>query len=148
VSPVTQIPAALGPFAGKAVTAVAATDIFTSTAHGLLAGDSVQFSALTGGAGITPGQTYYVIAANLAANTFQVSATLGGAALDVTVDLTAGTVTQILNWGNLKRLLTNEQLSYLAKYFQTISPVAGITDGTIVDNVVVRQFYQSGNLPA
>lgn len=77
---------------GKAVTGVAATDIFTSTAHGYLAGEEVKFSSLTGGAGIVAGTSYFVIAANLAANTFQVSATPGGAALNFTTDLTAGTV--------------------------------------------------------
>lgn len=78
---------------GKAVTGVAATDIFTSASHGYLAGQPVVFSGLTGGAGIGVGR-YYVIAANLATNTFQVSATPGGAALNFTTDLTVGTVTR------------------------------------------------------
>lgn len=141
-------PTGLGPFAGKSVTAVAATDIFTATAHGLKAGDSVQFSGLTGGAGINPAVIYYVIAANLAANTFQVSATLGGTALDVTTDLTVGTVTQILNYGNLRTLFTTEQMGYLAKYMNTVAPASGLSDGTIVDNSVVRSYYQMGALPA
>jgi hypothetical protein len=141
-------PAALGPFVGKAVTAVAATDIFTSTAHGFQAGDSVVFSALTGGAGISTSVVYYVIATNLAANTFSVSATLGGTALDVTTDLSAGTVTQILNYGNLRRLFTADQMGYLAKYVNSVAPAGGISDGTIVDNAVVRNFYQNGQLPA
>ena len=75
-----------------AVTAVAATDLFTRTAHGLEVGNPVRFTGLTGGAGITPGKTYYVIASGLTANDFRVSATLGGATIDVTTDLTAGTV--------------------------------------------------------
>jgi hypothetical protein len=141
-------PAALGPFVGKAVTAVATTDIFTSTAHGFQAGDSVVFSTLTGGAGINPGTVYYVIATNLAANTFSVSATLGGTALDVTTDLSAGTVIQILNYGNLRRLFTADQMGYLAKYVNSVAPAGGISDGTIVDNAVVRNFYQNGQLPA
>lgn len=66
--------------------------IDTASAHGFAAGDLVVFSALTGGAGLTVGQAYYVIAANLAANTFQVSATPGGAAVNFTTDITAGTV--------------------------------------------------------
>jgi hypothetical protein len=78
--------------AAKAVTGVAATDIFTSAAHGYAAGDRVVFTALTGGAGLVTKQAYYVIAANLAANTFQVSATPGGAAVDFTTDVTAGSV--------------------------------------------------------
>jgi hypothetical protein len=78
--------------ASLAVTGVAATDIFTSTAHGYVAGDRVVFTALTGGAGLVTKQAYYVIAANLAANTFQVSATPGGTAVDFTTDVSAGTV--------------------------------------------------------
>jgi hypothetical protein len=78
--------------AALAVTGVAATDIFTSAAHGYAAGDRVIFTALTGGAGLSTNRDYYVIAANLAANTFQVSATPGGASVDFTTDVTAGTV--------------------------------------------------------
>jgi len=50
------------------------------------------FTALTGGTGLTVGRVYYVIAANLAATTFQVSATVGGAAIDFSANITAGTV--------------------------------------------------------
>jgi hypothetical protein len=82
------------PAVSKAVTGAAATDIFTSTAHGFVAGNEVRFSALTGGAGIVAGTSYFVIAANLTANTFQVSLTPGGATVDVTSNLTAGTVTR------------------------------------------------------
>ena len=75
-----------------AVTGVAATDIFTSAAHGYVAGDRVVFTSLTGGAGLSTNRDYYVIAANLAANTFQVSATVGGAPVDFTTDVSAGAV--------------------------------------------------------
>lgn len=75
-----------------AVTGTAATDLFARTAHGLQAGDAVRFTGLTGGTGITAGKTYYVIATGLTANAFAVSATLGGASIDFSADLTAGTV--------------------------------------------------------
>ena len=74
-------------------TAAAADDIFhTATAHGYSAGDRVVVTSLTGGAGAVTMQEYFVIAANLAAQTFQVSATAGGAAINLTTDVTAGTV--------------------------------------------------------
>lgn len=82
------------PTGGGATTAVAATDLFTRTAHGFEAGQAVRFTGLTGGAGITPGKTYYVIASGLTANDYRVSATLGGSTIDVTSDLTAGTVSR------------------------------------------------------
>lgn len=74
----------------RAVTAAAATDLFTATAHGFTAGQSVAFGPLTGGAGIVANVVYY--ARDITANTFKVSATNGGVAIDITSDLTTGTV--------------------------------------------------------
>lgn len=82
------------PNGAGAVTAVAATDLFTKTGHGFDVGQALRFTALTGGTGITAGKTYYVIASGLTANDFKVSATPGGATIDVTADLTAGTVSR------------------------------------------------------
>jgi hypothetical protein len=79
-------------------TSAAADDkIDTAAAHGFVAGDRVVFTALTGGAGLVTNQEYFVIAANLAASTFQVSETLGGAAVDFTTDITAGSVQKNAN---------------------------------------------------
>jgi microcystin-dependent protein len=63
--------------------AVATPAVVTWTAHGLGAGDPVVFR--TSGAlptGLTAGTVYYVIAAGLAANSFEVSTTPGGAAIN------------------------------------------------------------------
>lgn len=74
-------------------TSAAADDIIdTATAHGFAANDIVVFGALTGGTGLSIDTPYYVIAANLASTTFQVSATQGGAAINFTTDITAGSV--------------------------------------------------------
>jgi hypothetical protein len=74
-------------------TSAAADDIIdTATAHGYVAGDKVVFTSLTGGAGLTANQVYYVIAGSLGAQTFKVSATPGGSAVNFTTDITAGTV--------------------------------------------------------
>lgn len=70
-------------------TGVAATDIFTLAGHTLSVGDSIVFTSLTGGTGLALATTYYVIAANLTASTFQLSLTKGGAAVDFSVDLSA-----------------------------------------------------------
>jgi microcystin-dependent protein len=70
---------------------VALTDTFTSTAHGLVAGDALIFTTLLGGIGLsTNGPIYYVIASGLTANAFKLSLTAGGAAVDFTSDVTAG----------------------------------------------------------
>lgn len=62
---------------------IATPGLFTWTAHGLVAGSVLIFT--TSGAlptGLTAGTPYYVIAAGLTANDFEVSATLGGAAVN------------------------------------------------------------------
>jgi hypothetical protein len=77
---------------GVALATSAAVDdiIDTATAHGFTAGQRVMFESITGGAGLTALTAYFVIAANLAATTLQVSLTAGGAAIDFTTDITAG----------------------------------------------------------
>jgi hypothetical protein len=67
-------------------TAVTANTIY-SEAHGLVAGNSVLFwDTHNAGlpAGISEDTEYFVIATGLTADAFQVSATLGGAAIDIT----------------------------------------------------------------
>jgi hypothetical protein len=78
--------------AAAAVTGAAAgaTDIITATAHGLTAGDTVRFASVGTATPLTTTDVYYVIATNLAANTFSVSLTKGGSIVNITVD---GTVT-------------------------------------------------------
>lgn len=71
------------PARGTFTVTIASPGVFTFTGHGLGAGDKVTFS--TTGAlptGLTAGTTYFVIATGLTANTFQVSATEGGSAVN------------------------------------------------------------------
>lgn len=63
---------------------VATSDLFTSTAHGLTAGQVIYLTSLTGGAGLATLTAYYVIASGLTADAFKVSTTSGGAAVNVT----------------------------------------------------------------
>jgi hypothetical protein len=77
-------------------TSAAADDIIdTATAHGYVAGDQIRFAGLTGGTGVTAGQTYYVVSTSLAAQTFRFSDTKGGAPINFTTDITAGTVQKL-----------------------------------------------------
>jgi phage head maturation protease len=80
-------------------TSAAADDIIDATSHGLSIGDAVVFTALTGGTGLTAGRVYWVIATSYGANTFRVSATPGGAGVDFTADITAGTVAKVTDTG-------------------------------------------------
>lgn len=72
------------------VTAVAATDVLTATAHGFVLNTPVVFAGMTGGAPLVAGTTYY--ARDITANTFKLAATAGGAAINITTDMTGGTV--------------------------------------------------------
>jgi hypothetical protein len=67
-----------------AVTFTAATDLVTRTAHGYTNGMIVSFSEITSTTGIGTQINYYVV--NATANTFQVSLTSGGSAIDLVTD--------------------------------------------------------------
>lgn len=67
--------------------------ITTSAAHGLAVNDRVWFPSLTGGSGITAAEgTWYYVKSVPSTTTFTLSATLGGATLDFTTAITAGSV--------------------------------------------------------
>lgn len=88
------IPATTEPsFTGATISA--ATNLVTKTAHGLVAGDRIYFTALTGGTGLSLNKDYFVLASGLTANAFKVSATSGGAEVDITVDYSAATYSKV-----------------------------------------------------
>ena len=64
---------------------VATPAVVTKVAHGFVAGDLVSFSTTGTLTGPTVNTTFYVSATGLTANTFQFSATLGGASVACTV---------------------------------------------------------------
>jgi hypothetical protein len=91
--------------ATKAITGVTSTDIISAAAHGYAAGDLVIFEGITGGSNIKAGDAgnaneladaYFVSATNLAAGTFSVTRTPGGAVEDLGSDITAGNVRRIV----------------------------------------------------
>lgn len=59
--------------------------VITGSNHGFVAGDLVSFSTTGTLTGPTVNTTFYVISTGLTANNFQISATLGGAAVGCTV---------------------------------------------------------------
>ncbi len=77
----------------RTVTGVASTDVLTSTAHGYVLDDPVLFAGLVGGAPLVNATTYF--ARDITTNTFKVSLTVGGAAINITTDITAGTVVSL-----------------------------------------------------
>ncbi len=83
----------LCPFAVFTVT-IASPAVFTTTAHGLVAGDKIRITT-TGSlpTGLATGTDYYVIAAGLSANDFRVSTSRGGAAVN-----TSGSQSGVHTW--------------------------------------------------
>jgi hypothetical protein len=75
------------------VTGDAATDVITATGHIYTANQTVIFSAITGGTGLSANTVYFV--RNPSGNTFQLSTTSGGAAINFTTNITAGSVIAI-----------------------------------------------------
>jgi len=85
----------LSTWTGTVTISNATPAVVTWTSHPLVAGDKVVFT--TTGAlptGLTVGQTYYVISTGLGANSFQVSATPGGTAINTS---SAGSGTHTIN---------------------------------------------------
>ncbi len=66
------------------LTITAATDRVTHTAHGFVDNTPIFLTSLTGGAGLTNNTVYYVRAST--ANDYQLSATTGGAVINITTD--------------------------------------------------------------
>lgn len=60
------------------------TDTITSPAHGFTNGDKIQFYAGTMPGGLSENVTYFIV--NATTDTFQVSATAGGSAINITSD--------------------------------------------------------------
>jgi hypothetical protein len=75
------------------VTGDAATDVITATGHIYTANQTVIFSAITGGAGLAANTVYFV--RDISGSTFKLAATSGGAAINFTTNITAGTVIAI-----------------------------------------------------
>ena len=87
----TNATTALNP--ATSVTGVSSTGVFTATSHGFQIGDRVQFTAITGGAGLTLQAIYIVASTSFASNTFTLN-DLTGASTTFSSNLTAGTISR------------------------------------------------------
>jgi hypothetical protein len=100
---------------GSSLTGSSSDDVIAATAHGLANGDKVMFTAITAGTGITLNISYYVITA--ATNTFQISNTLGGAAVTF-ADFTGATIYEVFD-------VTTDGINGL---LQTVYDAGGISE--------------------
>jgi microcystin-dependent protein len=75
----------LAPTIGTCTISIASPGVVTKASHGLNIGDAIYFSTTgTLPTGLSPNTIYYIISAGFGANSFQVSATRGGAAINTT----------------------------------------------------------------
>jgi hypothetical protein len=84
--PSTNVSAMSGSFVS--VTATASTDVINETSTPLANGDKIQLRGTGGLAGLDDDTVYYVV--NKTTNTFKVALTSGGAAIDITADISSG----------------------------------------------------------
>lgn len=80
----------------NSITGTDATNIINDAGHTFVNNTPVVFSSLTGGAGLTTNTPYFVINA-VAGVSYQLSLTSGGAAINFTSDISAGTIGRA--WG-------------------------------------------------
>lgn len=85
---VTDVFLSGSPTAYTSVTGVASTDTLTITGATLADGMAITLTSLTGGAGFTTGVGYYAVSSSGA--TCKLATTPGGAAIDFTTNITAG----------------------------------------------------------
>ncbi|MFD1940539.1 DUF5309 family protein [Nonomuraea mangrovi] len=117
---------------GTSVTgATSATDIITSTGHGLVDGDKIVFTAVGAATGIIPGRLYYVD--QLDANTFKVSSSSGGAAI------TLGTATGIAFTKSWATVLTTDHLNDLVQLGYDNGGFSEQTTATFLVNSVQKR---------
>jgi hypothetical protein len=85
-----------------AITGVHATDVITTaSAHGLAVGDRVIFPTLSGGTGLTAETVAYYVESVPSTTTLKVSATVGGASVNWSADITDGTIRRFENIGGI-----------------------------------------------
>lgn len=110
-------------------------DIIDASGHDFDDGDVVQFKALTGGTGLTTATSYYVV--NSATDEFQVALTAGGAAINFTVDITAGTVSRMSARSlTFTAVMTGRQLAFPYDDLATVSASFQIS-GAVVEAYVI-----------
>jgi len=121
---------AYGTTSADDLTATASTDVINETGTGRANGDSIVFTAATGAAGITVGQVYYVV--SKATDSFKVSLTKGGAAVDITSDGSAMEYTT----------LTGVTKAHVDDLLQSAYDNGGLTEssaGTLIVNSTLKR---------
>lgn len=121
----------------RSFTATASTDTLDlGSAHGWSNGDTVTVKSITGAAGLTIETTYFVVGKT--ANTIQLSATAGGAAINITTDGTVGLI-RAAQYGLLASTADLGAFSWTAADWKTV-------DVSAAYKVVYHGWYYLGIL--
>jgi hypothetical protein len=119
-------------------TAALGTDVFNAPGHSFVDGNMVQFDTLTvETAGVTTGATYFV--RDRAADNFKVALTSGGAAIDITADITSNKMHEVYAQDGELAIAYNESDPYTDAW--TVPPAG---DPTIADYKFITQKTASG----
>jgi len=127
------------PYLAQAVTADAGTDKITLAAHGLANGDRVKFSGTAVPGGLTAGVWYHVV--NTATNDFKVALTRGAAAIDLTSNGTAVTLTSSAPYG------TDEVSALLDAAITTSSEQTGYEGYQVKQSAAAANHWRFSNTP-
>ncbi|WP_329622926.1 DUF5309 domain-containing protein [Streptomyces sp. NBC_01255] len=111
--------------------ATSATDTITATAHGLVDGDKIVFTATSTATGIVAGRIYYVDAID--ANTFKVATSSGGTAI------TLGTATGIAYTNPWETALTTDHVSDLLQLAYDNGGISEQETATLIVNSAQRR---------
>jgi hypothetical protein len=159
---------------GTSVAATSATNIVTATASGVTTNDKIVFTATGAATNIVAGRTYYVT--TIDANTFNVSATKGGAALTLGTATLAFTKLQTATLANTdindllqlaydnggiseqftatllcnsaqKRAITVAYASEYAAFHETSRTVGGVNMSTIITDFGTLNVMMDRHMP-
>ena len=134
-----------------AVTFTATGDLVGKTAHGLIAGDIVRFSAVVTSTVPVISTNYYVISSGLTADAFKISATEGGATINIDVDGTGTADEYFRTMGGLRSSsvsIDNEAIDITnteSSQWKEILDAAGIKgvsmsgDGVFKDEIMFKK---------
>jgi len=144
-----------GTAVSSGVTGDATTNVISKTSHGLADGDTIQFLALAGGAGLSVGVTYYV--RDSTTNTFKLAATSGGTAIDFTTAITSATYTPGADAGCVDKVVLTINNNGVVQRGDSISGCSiteGLLDITlelttlITDAALYNEFHYGSASPA
>jgi len=124
-----------------AVTADAGTDVFTQTGSAPANGAPVEFSGSTAApAGLVASQQYFVVSSGGANGTFKVSATIGGAPIDITDAGTSVAYSTLGGGGNLNNTtiaLTGTQRLFTSQIVAKGQVTKNGLNPTLIDEAAV-----------